>query len=129
MPMVAAIKQIECIAPILSVADIAVSTDYYVQSLGFQIDWQYHDGDFAISGVSRDGHAIYLCRGAQGHSGTWVWIGVEDVDRLFEEYQVSGARILKSPTNYSWAREMHVTDPDGHVLRIGSDPTTDSIAP
>jgi len=116
-------KQIECIAPILSVADIAISINYYVQSLGFTEDWHYRDGDFAICGVSRDGHAIYLCKGPQGNPGTWVWIGVEDVDRLFDEFQASGALIVKPPTEYPWAREMHVTDPDRHVLRIGSEPT------
>jgi predicted enzyme related to lactoylglutathione lyase len=118
-------KQIECVAPILSVADIAISTNYYLGSLGFKTDWEYRDGDFAISGISRDGHTIYLCEGPQGHPGTWVWIGVEDVDRLFEEFTANGALILKPPTNYPWAREMHVTDPDRHVLRIGSEPLED----
>jgi predicted enzyme related to lactoylglutathione lyase len=120
-----AAKQIECVIPILCVADLAASCDYYVRSLGFCIDWQHRDGDYAIAGVSRDGHAIYLCEGSQGHSGTWVWIGVEDVERLYEEFQASGAALLRPPTNYPWAREMHVSDPDGHVIRFASDPLTD----
>jgi hypothetical protein len=35
------------------------------------------------------------------------------------------AHIEKPPTNYSWAYEMVVADPDGHALRIGSDPKQD----
>jgi len=31
-------------------------------------------------------------------------------------------KIRQAPTNYSWAMEMHVEDPDGHVLRFGTDP-------
>ena len=26
------------------------------------------------------------------------------------------------PTNFSYALEMHIEDPDGHVLRLGTDP-------
>ena len=43
--------------------------------------------------VSRDDADIYLSEGDQGQ-----------------------------PENYPWAREMRVGDPDGHVLRFGSDP-------
>jgi predicted lactoylglutathione lyase len=54
-----------------------------------------------------------------------VWIGVEDVAMLYEEYKTSGAKIRRAPENYPWAYEMHVEDPDGHVLRFGSEPRTD----
>ena len=68
---------------------------------------------------------IYLCRGGQGQAGTWVWIGVEDVATLYEEYQASGANIRQPPENFPWAYEMKVEDPDGHVLRFGSEPRPD----
>jgi hypothetical protein len=29
------------------------------------------------------------------------------------------------PTNFSWAYEFRIADPDGHVLRFGSDPLRD----
>ena len=45
-----------------------------------------------------------------------------DVEALYEEYKESGARILEPPENFPWACEMKVGDPDGHVLRFGSDP-------
>jgi heme-degrading monooxygenase HmoA len=63
-----------------------------------------------------------LCEGAQGHPGGWVWVGVEDAGRLFEEYRLRGARIRLPPTNFPWAFEMHIEDLDGNVLRLGSEP-------
>ena len=63
--------------------------------------------------------------GGQGQPGTWVWIGVEDVMPLHGEYVASGATILQGPTNYSWALEFRVEDPDGHVLRFGSESLKD----
>jgi len=108
--------------PILSVSDMAASVSYYVGTLGFRnADW----GTDAFTSVNRDTAGIYLCQGRQGRPGTWVWIGVEDVATLYEEYKTSGARIRKAPENYTWAYEMHVEDPDGHVLRFGSEPRTD----
>jgi hypothetical protein len=50
-----------------------------------------------------------------------VWVGVDDVERLHGEL-AAGARILHGPENYPWACEMKVGDPDGHVLRFGSEP-------
>lgn len=108
--------------PILRVADMLVSVRYYVETLGFtNAEW----GSDIFTSVNRDRAGIYLCQGGQGQAGTWVWIGVEDVATLYEEYTASGARILRPPQNYPWAFEMHVADPDGHVLRFGSEPKSD----
>ncbi len=109
----------ECANPILRVADMARSVRYYVDVLGFR-NAEWGTDDFTC--VSRDAAGIYLCRGAQGQPGTWVWIGVEDVESLFGEYRARGAVICHPPQNYSWAYEMRVEDPDGHVLRFGSEP-------
>ena len=113
--------QFECATPILNVKDMSVSLKYYVDVLGFKnADW----GDTNFTSVTRDNAGIYLCQGGQGVAGTWVWIGVEDVSALYEEYKISGANIRCKPENFPWAYEMKVEDPDGHVLRFGSEPLT-----
>jgi predicted enzyme related to lactoylglutathione lyase len=109
----------ECSQPILRVEDMLASVAYYVNVLGFRnADWGTDD----FTTVSRDGATIYLCRGAQGRGGAWVWIGVQDAAKLYDEYVAAGARIRLPPTNYSWALEIQVEDPDGNVLRLGSKP-------
>jgi catechol 2,3-dioxygenase-like lactoylglutathione lyase family enzyme len=113
---------IECVVPILRVARLAASVAYYVDRLGFRVDWQQPG---AMASVSRDGKAIMLCEGAQGNPGTWVWIGVRDAAALHAELAAKGAAIRMAPTNFVWALELHVTDPDGHVLRFGSEPLAD----
>jgi predicted enzyme related to lactoylglutathione lyase len=114
--------QFEHANPILSVADMSRSLRYYIEVLGFaNADW----GGDEFTCVSRDGASIYLAQGDQGHPGTWVWVGVSDVGVLHEEYTASGAVIVEPPTNYDWAYEMKVQDPDGHVLRFGSDPVSE----
>jgi len=106
------------VTPVLRVNDAAASRDYYVQALGFKVNWEAVD----FVSVSRGGCTLFLCEGDQGHPGSWVWIDGKDVDAVYAEYKRSGARIRNPPTNYSWALEMQVEDLDGNVLRIGSDP-------
>lgn len=115
-----AAKTIECIIPILNVADLAASVAFYTRVLGFATDWNAG----TMASVSRDGRAIMLCQQGQGQRGTWVWLGVEDIEPLHADFVAKGASIRLKPTNFSWAYEMQVEDPDGHVLRFGSDTKT-----
>ena len=108
--------------PILSVHNIPSTVRSYTDVLGFKnAEW----GNDFFTCVVRDRASIYLCRGGQGQSGTWVWVGVEDVSLLYDEYKDSGARIRMTPKNFPWAYEMHVEDLDGHVRRFGSEPLGD----
>jgi catechol 2,3-dioxygenase-like lactoylglutathione lyase family enzyme len=109
----------EGVTPILRVQDLSASIDYYVDVLGFRVDWK-HPG--IMASVSRGRCGIFLCEGDQGNPGSWVWIGVEDAEALCDEYRRKGAKIRHPPTNYAWAYEMQVEDPDGNVLRFGSEP-------
>ena len=112
---------VECIIPILNVASVATSIAFYARVLGFKTDW---DAD-SMASVSRDGRAIMLCQQGQGQRGTWVWIGVDDIEPLYADFVAKGAAVRLKPTNFSWAYEMQIEDPDGHVLRFGSDTKTD----
>jgi catechol 2,3-dioxygenase-like lactoylglutathione lyase family enzyme len=105
--------------PILRVENMEAALRFYVGVLGFKnVSW----GNDEFTSVSRDGAAIYLCRGGQGRGGAWLWAGVEDVEVLYEDLKARGIPIRMAPTNFPWALEMHLEDPDGNVLRLGSDP-------
>ena len=104
--------------PILRVSDFDASLAYYVDALGFSLEWR--DGRFGS--VRRGDATLMLSEGAQGCAGTWVYLGVSDADALHEELRGRGANIRHPPTNYPWgSRELHVFDLDGHVIRLGSD--------
>lgn len=106
------------VIPILRVADLDASVAYYVERLGFTLQWRADP----VASVGRDRTSVMLCAGDQGQAGTWVWIGASDVDALYVELAGRGARLRHPPTNYPWgSRECQVADPDGHVLRFGAD--------
>lgn len=111
--------RVENISPILHVADMVESLKFYVGILGFKnAEW----GDNNFTCVSRDNTGIYLCKGGQGLPGTWIWIGFDgDIRELHQKLASCGVTIKLPPTNFSWAYEMQVQDPDGHILRFGTD--------
>ena len=109
----------EGVVPILRVADLTTSIDYYTNILGFELQWQEPS---VLASIIRDEVKLFLAQGDQGNPGSWIWIGVDDAEQLFNDYRAKGAKIRHPPTNYSWAYEMQVEDPDGNVLRMGSEP-------
>ena len=114
------------VTPVLRVSNIAASLDYYTSALGFKVDFKFPN-DIApfFACVSRGKCGLFLCERDQGHPGSWVWIDGVDVEKVYEEFLASGAKIRNPPTNYEWALEMQIEDLDGNVLRIGSDPRKD----
>lgn len=114
-----AVSSLSPAAPILRVADLSASLDYYGRVLGFTVDWR---DDIGLASLSRDRCTLMLCQGDQGHPGTWAWIGVTDADALHEELLARGATVRQPPTDFPWARELQISDPDGNVLRFGAEP-------
>lgn len=112
---------IENIRPILRVEDLDASIAYYTEKLGFRLNWQ----ESGMAGVGRDGCEVMLCHGLQGNPGTWVWVGVEDAGAYFQEVNARGVSVRLPLTNYPYAYEFNLLDPDGHVLRFGSEPRQD----
>lgn len=110
----------ECLNPILNVKDIETSKKFYVDILGF-VAAEWGDENFTL--ISKDNTGIYLCKNGQGHAGSWIWMGFDgNIFDLHEMLISNSVTIKQPPLNYSWALEMQVLDPDGHVLRFGTDP-------
>jgi len=112
--------RVEHITPILYVNDMKESLAFYINILGFKkAEW----GDDNFTSIHRDKMGLYLCKSGQGVPGTWIWIGFDgDIIALYEKLKSKGVTIKLPPTNFSWAYELQVEDPDGHILRFGTDP-------
>jgi uncharacterized glyoxalase superfamily protein PhnB len=107
--------------PILRVENMQAALRFYVDALGFEnAAWGTED----FTSISRDRAGVYLCQGGQGRGGAWIWIGVEDAQNLYEELKARGVTIREGPANYPWALEFRVEDPDGNVIRFGSEPNS-----
>jgi uncharacterized glyoxalase superfamily protein PhnB len=85
------------VTPILQLEDLEVSRRYYIEKLGFALDWDYAG---KMISVSRNGKGMMLCEREQGQAGTWLWIGVDDADALFAEFSAKGVQIRTPPKNF-----------------------------
>ena len=113
------IVRFENCQPILRVENMEASLRFYVGMLGFRnAEW----GSSDFTSLERDGAVLYLCRGDQGRGGAWIWVGVEDAALLHQELVARNVPIRKPVTRHSWAMEFQVEDPDGNVIRFGSEP-------
>ena len=110
-------------AYVLAVHDLAGSTAYLVDVLGFAKDW--NDGD-NWQAVVRDGVRIMMGRcpdalppAALGDHNYFAFLVTDDVDALHAEIVARGARILAPPRDKPWGwREMPVAMPEGHRIMV-----------
>jgi predicted enzyme related to lactoylglutathione lyase len=109
----------ECLTPILSVRDFAEAMNYYTQKLLFNRLWDWGDPP-SFGAVRLDKVEIFFCLKGQGQPGTWLCIFVDNVDDYFERITRLGAEVIRPPKDEAWGlREMHVRDPNQHILRFG----------
>lgn len=110
---------VESISPILSVESIPRSLEFYVGVLGFEkAEW----GDDDFTGVSRDGSTILLRRNEDEPERGRIYLAVDDARALHERLSGDSVKIVMGPTARPYGLEITVEDPDGNILRFGSEP-------
>ena len=104
--------------PVLRIYDVAKAKEFYVDFLGFRIDWEHRFDDNAplCFQVSRSGVKLHLSEHyGDGTPGTVVYIRGKNIASLSRELNAKGARFARpSPTDSS----PKLTDPFGNVLRF-----------
>ena len=123
-----AARNLVSIHPFFIVRDLPASVAYYVDRLGFELEFEGPAGDPYYAAVSRDGIGIMLkaivpevlpCPNHTRHPwARWdAYIYTLDPDALFEELERRGASFTKRLSFIDdglWGFEL--TDADGYVL-------------
>ena len=110
----------ELAVPILPVDDLAVARRFYVDRLGFDVDWEATgDGNEGLLGVRRGSIVLTLDCPMAGHGrDACVSLRVDDADRYYEEWR-SRVAILRAPRNEPWgARTFDLLDPFGNTIFV-----------
>jgi catechol 2,3-dioxygenase-like lactoylglutathione lyase family enzyme len=113
------------VVPVLRTADYPASRRFYVDALGFEVDWEWrHEPGFPVfAQISRAGLSLYLSEHRDGeHTGrTTSFLYVSDVDAWHRDVLEAGLEVASEPRNQPWGnREMSVLDPDGNTLVIAT---------
>ena len=111
--------------PEIPVTDMDQALDYYLDKLGFNIDWAAADA--GIAGISKGTCRIFLAdrdfRKQHGNTPpVLIWLNLnskEEVDELHEIWNASGARIISPPQSKPWKlHEFTASDLDGNLIRV-----------
>ena len=111
--------------PEVPVANVDKAAAYYVNTLGFTLDWGDELG--GIAGISRGDCRLFITntsfRESKGNIGPILfWINLNskaEVDELFAEWAAAQARIVSQPEDKPWKlREFTASDLDGNLIRV-----------
>lgn len=109
------------VVPTLRMFDIAKAREFYLDYLGFTVDFEhrFHDGAPLYMGISRDGLVLHLSEhhgdGSPGVHFTIEMTGVDDLHRELhaKNYRYMNPGIVKT----EWGtRDLGVIDPVGNRL-------------
>ncbi|HKV10400.1 MAG TPA: VOC family protein [Thermoanaerobaculia bacterium] len=109
---------------VLAVRDLAVSTRYYTDVLGFDQDPIEAEG---WSFLTKDNFKLMLgeCPDEKpaadlGNHSYFVYLYVDELDQFYEEVTSRGAEVLSKPADKPWGlREFGLRTPDGHRITCG----------
>lgn len=110
---------------VLAVRDLAASTRFYIDRLGFHRD--FGDASDAWSFLSRDAFKVMLGECPDevpaaeiGNHSYVAYLLVDDVDGLHADLVRRGVPEMTAPTDEPWGlREFAIRTPDGHRIRFG----------
>ena len=109
--------ELEQLIPTISVTNLEESIEFYTTHLGFNLDWKTE----GICSVSRENKAVMLTKLEQNGPSV-LWIGVEDINPIYEYLTTQGVSCLSERQNWSYAYDMRFADPSGNILWFGSEP-------
>lgn len=115
----------QTVIPQLRITNFASSLRFYVESLGFKVDWEHRfDSGFPLfAQLTRQGQTIFLTE----HTGDCqvggaVYFAVPDASQCLAVFEQKGIVPTNPLSKTPWGtREFLLTDPDGNRLRFASE--------
>jgi catechol 2,3-dioxygenase-like lactoylglutathione lyase family enzyme len=109
------------VVPALRITDYTRSKAFYVEKLGFVVEWEHRfEPHFPVfMSLVRDGMKLFLTEHAGDcQVGGLVHFLIPDVDTWHREFMDNGVVASDPPNDDLGFRNMTVTDPDGNQLRF-----------
>ena len=111
---------------VLAVPNLAASTRFYMDVLGFTRD--FGDGTDGWSFLSRDHFRLALGEcpdaippGDLGDHSYFVYLTIEGLDDFHDELSARGVEIISRLQDKPWGqREFGIRTPDGHRIMLGA---------
>lgn len=116
----------QTVIPQLRITEADKSRAFYVQGLGFTVDWEHRFGPGypLFMQLTRAGQTLFLTEHTGDcQPGGAVYFIVPDADALAAQFIGNGIQTTNGIADTPWGtREFVLTDPDGNRLRFAMHP-------
>jgi len=115
-------SRIKKMSPQFLVADLERSIEFYMQKLGFSMEFRYED---FYAGIMKDGNSIHLKSGnplaeerknKRENEDLDLVFSVENVDGLYNELVNRSVEITQPLCERPYGKEFYIADPDGYII-------------
>ena len=117
--------QIESVTPQLRTTDLVASIDFYVNKLGFVLEFQYQD---FYAGVRAGNTSVHLklvdtpdpsIAFVDAEEHLHLYLGTSDVDAMAVRLEQNGIHLVRDVHDTDWGtRECVIKDNAGHTLHL-----------
>lgn len=100
------------------------SRDWYIQNLGFRLEFEVEQGGrerLGVAALQDDAGFTLFLEQLPGpiHAGQAIYtLQVDDVDELHRRLEADGVPFAAPPSRQFWGYGAVLHDPDGHVLNL-----------
>jgi catechol 2,3-dioxygenase-like lactoylglutathione lyase family enzyme len=114
--------KIKKMSPQFLVRELDQSVEFYVNKLGFRLDFRYED--FYL-GIIKDGFSIHLKVGEpsaderrqkRNNEDLDLVFSVEGIEELYHEYLKKSVPFAQPLREMAYGKEFYVVDPDGYLI-------------
>lgn len=108
--------------PTFRILDYQKAIDFYIQGLGFKIDWEHRFGpnEPVYMQISRNGLTLHLSGNKRFQTGVIVFVDSKNLNELYSDLNGRQNKIaLTEPKKTEWQTiQMEIEDPFGNLLRF-----------
>jgi catechol 2,3-dioxygenase-like lactoylglutathione lyase family enzyme len=114
--------KIKKMSPLLLVADIDRSIEFYTKKLAFKVDFRYED---FYCGIIRDDCSIHLKSGRpsveerknrRSNEDLDIIFSVEGVEKFYDEMLHRSTEVVQPLRVMPYGKEFYIADPDGYII-------------
>ncbi len=108
--------------PTFRILDYKKATDFYIDGLGFNIDWEHRFGpkEPVYMQISRNGLTLHLSENKRFDAGVIVFVDCKELNEFYSDVNSRKSDIeLSKPEKTNWQTiQMEIEDPFGNLLRF-----------
>ncbi len=111
--------------PTFRITDYKKAIEFYVEFLGFNIDWEHKFGDTEpiYMQISKNGLILHLSENKRFKTGVIIFIETKGIDLFHKSLLDTNKKLIPDIAITNWnTKQLEIEDPFGNLLRFNEQP-------